>query len=958
MTPPEPPPPPTGDEALHASEPDPTSKRWRAIQRLVDAALDLSTGERPAFLVQACEGDAALYESAARLLDACERAEAGGPLAGRAAELAEPILTELAAYDAARGAERRGAVEATLRAALADRYTITRELGRGGMATVYLARDVRHDRAVAVKVLQRDDVAASGARRFLHEIRIAARLTHPHVLSVHDSGEVRANADGVMVAGQEVGVSLLYYVMPYIVGETLRSRLTRDGALPLGDVLRLVRELADALAYAHGQGVVHRDLKPENVLLSGGHAVVADFGIAKAIAAATSDGIGRTSALTSAGVALGTPAYMAPEQAVGDATTDQRADLYALGIIAYELLTGAHPFGTRSPQALVAAHLSESPPPLEARRSDVPPALSALVMRLLAKAPDARPHNAAEVLRILNGIPASSSSSAAAASRGATGGEAAPHRWRDRTSRHAVAVTIALLVSIGAYALWRVALGPSEALNTAGNAAASAGAGPAIGTLAVLPFENTGGAAEDDYFSDGLTDELAHALGRLSGVQMAGRTSSYTFKGKAAPAQEIGRTLDVAAFVNGTVRRGGDRLRITAQLVSTADGKVMWDSVFESRSDDVFGVQDELTRAMVAALAPTLGVSGWPTLVAGAGGGMDRGTADAEAYDLYLKGRYHFQERGTANVSRAIEFFKMAIARDPRFARAHASLAQAYGVLITYIPDGRDSSSALAEASARHAMALDSTLADARVALALAFDNRLQYAEAEAQYRMAIAIEPSNVLAHHALGMLLRSTGRTDEAIAMGVRATELDPLAKSAGTAAAVEYVDARRFSEAEAISRRVLAIDSTFPLAIWSLGLTQLFGGQPDSAVHTFERGRRLYPRTGGQQGLLVLAYAAAGRWKDAERVRVDLRRPGGDPSGGAQQALAEMVFGDREPAVRLLTTRDGQIHWHDTFAGFGCNPLLDPLWPDERFRKAMRELGVAPCTLARPWPLRPDR
>jgi serine/threonine-protein kinase len=266
---------------------------------------------------------------------------------------------------------------ARLADALKGRYVVERELGRGGMATVYLARDVRHDRAVAVKVLEQT-VPHMGGERFLHEIRTAARLTHPHVLGVHDSGE----ADG-----------LLYYVMPYVDGETLRARLAREGALPLADVMRLVRELADALAYAHGRGVMHRDLKPENVLLSGGHAVVADFGIAKAIAAAAGGDLPAGGAgdlapaarLTATGMALGTPAYMAPEQAVGDAATDHRADLYALGVVAYEALAGVHPFGARSPQALVAAHLTEPPAPLDARRADAPPPLAALVMRLLAK---------------------------------------------------------------------------------------------------------------------------------------------------------------------------------------------------------------------------------------------------------------------------------------------------------------------------------------------------------------------------------------------------------------------------------------------------------------------------------------------------------------------------------------------------------------------------------------------
>src|SRR5688572_10787155 len=257
--------------------------RWQEIQRLVDGALDRPPDKRAHYLDAASGGDAALRESAARLVEACEQAaRADGVLAAPASALAAPMLADLAARDAIHTNERRAALVDALRAAVAGRYAVERELGRGGMATVYLAHDLRHDRQVAVKVLEQN-VVPRGAERFLHEIRITARLTHPHILGVHDSGEAG-------VSRGQAGVGLLYYVMPYVEGETLRARLAREGALPLADAVRLVREVADALAYAHARGVVHRDLKPENVLLSGGHAVVADFGIAKALAAATVDG--------------------------------------------------------------------------------------------------------------------------------------------------------------------------------------------------------------------------------------------------------------------------------------------------------------------------------------------------------------------------------------------------------------------------------------------------------------------------------------------------------------------------------------------------------------------------------------------------------------------------------------------------------------------------------------------
>ena len=877
---------------------------------MVDGALDLPSSERAAYIANTCGQDVALRAEAARLLEACERA-------GRAGGLFE---TPTATFAAGTGA------------AFSERYAIERELGHGGMATVYLARDLRHDREVAVKVLE-SHVAPTGAERFLREIRTAARLTHPHILGVHDSGESGDPSDGA-------GGRRLYYVMPYVAGETLRARLTREGALPLADAMRLLRELADALAYAHANGVMHRDLKPENVLLSGGHAVVADFGIAKAIAAATSSGDRPQpgSTLTATGVAIGTPAYMAPEQAVGDTTMDHRADLYALGLIAYEMFAGTHPFAGRTAQALAAAHLTETPQPLIARRADTPPHIAALVMQLLAKEPAARPQSASDVLRVLDSstpLPAN-----------------APRR-RQAALRFAIPIVL-IALAIGAYYV-RSERAPVPA---------AAPAPAASEMIAVLPFTNTSGSPDDDYFSDGLTDELSVALAHVPGLRIAGRSSSHAFKGKSVPATEIGKTLGVGAIIEGTVRRSGDRLRVTTQLVRAADGAVLWGSAYESRSRDVFAVQDSLTHAVVASLTTALGTrdtrqdSGGPVVSVD----VKRGTTDAEAYELYLKGLYYWHERGAENVSRSIAFFQQAIARDPTFARAYAGLALAYNVLDVYLPDPSDSATTLLKRSARSAVTLDSTLADAQLAMAFAFERDLRFAEAEAHYRTALRIEPSNQYAHHSFGFMLIDVGRTKEAIAELRLATRLDPLAKSAGTALAEALINARSFREAEDEARRVFAIDSTFPLAFYGLGGAQEFGGQPDSAVRTLERGVRLYPGLLALQGRLLFAYAAAGRWNDVERMRAELRRPGGDHTGGVLPALADYVLGDREPFIRLMTTHADRRRLFNmlqaTAAGEGCNPLMAPLWADERYRAAMHGFGVVACPEARPWPVPPPR
>ena len=894
-----------------------TTESWALVRAGVEAALALPPESRADFLDRTYADHPSLRKQIEELLEACERA--AGPtadfLAASAVEFAAPLLAGASATPNANDVQ-------ALRSSLDDRYEIERELARGGSATVYLARDLRHDRRVAIKVLDPAVGAGLSAERFLHEIRVTAGLTHPHILPLHDSGEA---------AGR------LYYVMPFIEGETLRDRIAREGALPTDVVLRMLHDVADALAYAHGRGVVHRDIKPANILLAEGHALVADFGIARAVqrarepvaeaSAPVLDADARSITLTAAGTSPGTPAYMAPEQARAAVDVDHRADLYALGVVAYEALAGAHPFGARSHAAVVAAHLDETPTPIEVVRPGLSPGLASLVVALLAKEPGARPQSAQEVLRAL------------------PSGEAIRPGRRAKLLTFAVAALVLVLAGSVAYAL---------RLRAAADKNVPAFAAPAavIRTLAVLPFENSGGVASDEYFSDGMTDELAHALARLPSIRVAGRTSSYAYKGRQVPAPQIGRALGVEAIVTGTIRRAGDRLRLATQLVSTADGTVMWDSVFDSRTGDVFAVQDELTRSIVTALAPAL--RGQVDTLALA----ERGTADPAAYELYLKGNYHFLLRGADHVRRAVTFFQQAVARDPNFARAHAGLALAYRLLPIYNALPADSMIALMEASARRAVALDSTLGVARLAMANALEIQLRFRDAHDAYRAAVALDPASAAAQLSYGFSLLTLGRQDEALPVLHRALQLDPAVKSAASALPLGYLFARRYAEAIDGARLAVALDSAFPLAIFIQGQAQIFGGQPDSAVRTQERGVRLHPRDTRLLSNLLLAYAVTGRWADAQRIRSRLHAvPDAALIDGTEAARADLVFGDREPLVRLLTSPDGLRRYVLAGGVLGCNPLLDPLWPDARFRVAMQRLGIERCPLARAWPLAPQ-
>src|SRR5712671_6706162 len=492
---------------------------------------------------------------------------------------------------------------AELQAALADRYVIERELGSGGMATVYLARDLKHRRFVALKVLSPALAASLGADRFLREIELAARLQHPHIVTVFDSGD----AGGI-----------LWYTMPYVEGETLRARLERERQLPLDVALRIASEAARALEFAHRHGVLHRDVKPENLLLTtDGSTMVADFGIARPW-----DAMGATGGLTQSGIVVGTPAYMSPEQAAGERALDARTDIYALGCVLYEMLAGELPYSGPNAQALLAKRLSEPAPSLRTTR-DLPIAVERTVARALARTPADRFASAAEFAHALQSVDAPVKP---------TGGR----RWP-------AAAVLLLLAIVGAVAI-RFRPGAT-------------GRSPArLASAAVLPFADLSPKRDQAYFSDGLTDELIGALSRVEGLRVAARTSSFQFKDRQVDVSEIGRQLHVGAILEGSVRRSGNRVRITAQLVSTRNGYQLWADAYDRELKDVFGVQEDIARSIIAALQVKLGTRGSRALRA-------RPTADIEAYDLYLKGRFAWNQRTRIGMPLAVGYLEQAVAR-------------------------------------------------------------------------------------------------------------------------------------------------------------------------------------------------------------------------------------------------------------------------------------------------------
>jgi eukaryotic-like serine/threonine-protein kinase len=470
-----------------------------------------------------------------------------------------------------------------LAAALADRYRIERELGAGGMATVYLAYDLRHDRQVAIKVMRAEVSAELVADRFLLEIRTTANLQHPHIVPVFDSG--------IVPLGQpEIGVGrpdLLFYVMPRIEGESLRDRLDREGPLPVGDALRLMREVAGALDYAHGQGVLHRDLKPENILLSRGHALLADFGIARAA------GPGGRERLTQAGMLIGTPAYMSPEQAMGERELSPASDIYALGAIVYELLVGEPPFTGPTFAAILAKRFTGEAPRLRSRRADTPAACDNAVSRALAREPAARFATARDFADAL--------------------GPARPGEEARGRHQH---------------------------------------------SLAVLPFDNLSADADNGYFADGLTEEVITTLSKVGTLRVISRTTMMQFRDRTQALGEVARQLDVTHVLEGSVRKAGDRLRISASLVAAASDASLWSDRFDGVLADVFDMQDRVAAAIVRALDVALTPVESRRLA-------ERPLDNAGAYDHYLRARQALNEFSMSGVERAFGHLEDALALAP-----------------------------------------------------------------------------------------------------------------------------------------------------------------------------------------------------------------------------------------------------------------------------------------------------
>jgi serine/threonine protein kinase/tetratricopeptide (TPR) repeat protein len=710
-------------------------------------------------------------------------------------------------------------------------YRVLEKLGGGGMGIVYLAEDTTLGRKVALKFLPAEVASNTEARaRLLREARAASSLNHPNICIIHEIADH---------GGQP------FIAMEWLEGETLKHRLGR-GPLPVDAALEVTVQIADALDAAHSSGILHRDLKPANLFLTKrGTAKILDFGLAKMTHEVPPGDLSQlpTGApdpyLTSPGTTVGTLAYMAPEQARGE-RVDARSDLFALGAVLYEMLTGRPAFRGATTAVTFDALLNRQPPPVRETNHDFPAPLDEIIMRLLAKDPGARLQSARALRDELRTI--------------------------------------------------------ARALQQRPSPSATATKGPS--SIAVLPFANLSADPENEYFSDGLAEELINALTRLPGLRVASRTSAFQFRGKNADIREIGRQLSVDHVLEGSVRRAGKRLRITAQLISVADGYHLWSERYDREMADVFDIQDEITAAIVGTLRLTLVGTRRPSAL--------RHTDNIEAFELYLKGRHHWYQRTPQSLRMGIAHFEQAIRLDPDYALAHAGLADSHTLLALFGYTPLNEGRSAAETSARRALELAPALPESHYAMALlVFWLTETWPDAEVHFTRALETRPRFPAAHAHFGLFLAARHRHDEARAHISEALALDALSPHVHANGALSMYLLHRSDEALRLGQRALELQPDFALALWAVGVTCCRTGKFDEAAEAFARLMSLSNRAPFFVAWAAFAHALAGRRNDALALTEEIAAR---TATGYVHPLAPVLIGiglrDRDKTQNALT------------------------------------------------------
>ncbi len=733
-----------------------------------------------------------------------------------------------------------------LNAALAQRYVLSREIGHGGMATVFLGRDLKHQRDVALKVFRPEVAAVLGPDRFRREIELAANLSHPHILPLHDSGE----------AGD-----FLFYVMPYVKGETLRHMLQRDKRIPIDRAIGLIRQVASALDYAHAHGVIHRDIKPENILLHEGVAVVADFGIALAMR------VSSTERLTEVGLSLGTPEYMSPEQALAERELDARSDLYSLACVLYELLGGEPPFTGGSSIAVMAKRLTSPAPDVRRLRPELPANVARALTKALAREPGDR------------------------------------------------------FASAGAFA---------DALTQR-----SAIAPPTVKSVAVLPFRNLSADPDNEYFTDGITEDIIAQLSKIHALKVISRSSVMRYKSREQSLREIAARLEATSLVDGSVRRIGDRVRIVAELIDAESDQHLWADTYDRQLTDVFAIQTDVALRIAAALQTELSVEERTRI-------RNEPTNDPQAYQLYLQGRHCLVRYTDEGMHKAVWYFERAMELDPNYAYPYT------GVALAYIELGETGhiEPSVAYSRARDAVdkaiSLDSSLAEAHVVLGtLRVVWEFDWEGAEREFRRALELNPGSADAYDLYGRLCSSLGRDDEAIAMQRRAQELDPMAHRSDYANSL--LRAGRFDEALQEAQRAVEFDPHYDRVHATLGWALVKKRRYDEGLAELEKAVALSPDSTTWIAQLGQAYAEAGKLDEARGIlhRLTTMSTQGYVSP-YHMAYVLTGLGEHDQAIdwleRAYTERAGAVY------GIKGSFLFAPLRSHPRFIALLKKMNLA--------------
>lgn len=772
-------------------------------------------------------------------------------------------------------------------------YQVIRELGAGGMGIVYEAQDVRLRRSVAMKFLPgdcaRDELARS---RFEREAQTASALDHPGICRIFDIGE----HDGQP-----------FIVMELLTGKTLKQTI---GTRPLGlpTFYSLAADIADALDAAHSIGIIHRDIKPANVFVdTRGHARILDFGLAKLVRdpqleqgdwhAPTAEYA--ADAHTATGTVLGTMKYMSPEQARGE-EVDSRSDLFSLGVLFFEMATGRPPFGGRTLAVTFDEILNLTPDSVSKLNVRIPPGLDALIARLLQKSPDDRYATAAELLVDLQALEA---------------GNAELHWQTDAGSAPA-----------GEQSFEETASFSSRQLDSQHDATPS---------LAVLPFVNLSGNPDNDYFGDGLAEELITTFMKVNGLRVAARTSTFQFKGRSLDVREIGRQLGVASVLEGSFRIAGERLRVTANFINVADGYQTWSERFDRTMNDIFAVQDEIARTIVGALELTIGGQSQSRIV-------KQPTRNVEAYNHYLRGRFHWKKRTPDAIRQAVECFRESLELDPNCAPAHAGLADCYAMLGVYAVMPRRIVMPQAAAAAKRALEIDGTLVEAHAALGLvAAIHDFDWDTARSHFERAIDFAPDHATARYWFAMfVLLSQGQFDEALGQVEWAAQFDPVNPAIPATAGLIHLMRKDYEQAQVSLGTALQLEPGHPLSNIILGWVLGSAGDFDAANSAFENAKPMRVVARGGQAWVA---ALAGDEAKAQEILDELREMSakGNSQADFEMARAEIALGRIDSAFarleRTLEERGGTLFW------LNVNPLFEPLRSDPRYDDLKRRLNL---------------